>query len=99
MSRPKRYQEERVSTAVRLPRDLHDRLKGCAEDRDVSANWLLTRALSTFLDSLQEDAAPIVCHQCDLPIVPVMVEDEVTGWVHANGKTYRHRCHPPTPRT
>lgn len=52
MSRPKQYQDERVSTALRLPVELHERLKAAAEERDVSANWLINRAIAAYLDQL-----------------------------------------------
>lgn len=51
MSRPRRH-DERVTTAVRLDPDLHQRLLRAAEERDVSANFLVVRALSEFLDRL-----------------------------------------------
>jgi predicted transcriptional regulator len=41
-----------VSTQVRLPESLYDRLKSAAQDRDVSANLIVTRALTEFLDRL-----------------------------------------------
>jgi predicted transcriptional regulator len=46
-------EEPRVSTQVRLPKSLYARLKLAAEDRDVSANRILTRALTEFLDRLE----------------------------------------------
>lgn len=42
----------RVATAVRFPEDLHQRLQEHAEMRDVSVNWLVTRAVEQFLDGL-----------------------------------------------
>lgn len=55
MARPKKHHDERRVTAVRLPVELHDRAKATAEERDVSVNWLVTRALAAYLDGL--DAA------------------------------------------
>lgn len=52
MARPKVHHEKRVSTAIRIPESLHDRLREAADERDVSVNLLATRALSEFLDSL-----------------------------------------------
>ena len=43
---------KRVATAVRLPEDLHARLQEHADMRDVSVNWLVTRAVEQFLDGL-----------------------------------------------
>lgn len=43
---------KRVATAVRLPEDLHSRLQEQAEMRDVSVNWLVTKAVEQFLESL-----------------------------------------------
>lgn len=42
----------RVSTAIRLPADLHAELQGCAEERDVSVNFLVTRAVEHYLRQL-----------------------------------------------
>ena len=44
--------KKRVATAVRLPEDLHHRLQEHAEMRDVSVNWLVTRAVEQFLEGL-----------------------------------------------
>jgi len=52
MARPKTYTEARVATAVRIPVSVHRRLQQAATDRDVSANLLVTRALTEFLDRL-----------------------------------------------
>ncbi|MGO9198084.1 MAG: hypothetical protein ACLQK4_13275 [Acidimicrobiales bacterium] len=52
MGRPKCCSEPRVTTAIRLPASLHEALHEAAAARDVSANLLLTRALSDFLDRL-----------------------------------------------
>jgi predicted transcriptional regulator len=42
----------RVATAVRFPEELHRRLQEHAEMRDVSVNWLVTRAVEQFLEGL-----------------------------------------------
>src|SRR4051812_31855403 len=39
----------RVSTAVRLPADLHAELQRQAEEREVSVNFLVTRAVAHYL--------------------------------------------------
>jgi hypothetical protein len=52
MSRPKVYDEPRVATAIRLPTSLHEELQSAATERDVSVNFLVTRAVSTFLAQL-----------------------------------------------
>lgn len=52
MGRPRVYRESRVATAVRLPEPLYWRLRQAASDRDVSANLLVTKAVSEFLDRL-----------------------------------------------
>jgi hypothetical protein len=52
MARPRTYLEDRVATAVRLPASVHRRLHEAAADRDVSANLLVTRAVTEFLDRL-----------------------------------------------
>jgi predicted DNA-binding ribbon-helix-helix protein len=52
MSRPKVYDEPRVATAIRLPTSLHEELQSVASQRDVSVNFLVTRAVSTYLAQL-----------------------------------------------
>jgi hypothetical protein len=52
MARPRTYEEKRIATAVRLPESIHHRLHQAALDRDISANWLVTRAIAEFLDRL-----------------------------------------------
>jgi predicted transcriptional regulator len=51
--RPRLYEERRVSTAARIPEDIHRRLRAAAEERDVSVNLLITRALDEYLARLQ----------------------------------------------
>ncbi len=59
MARPRRYEERRVATAVRLPESVHRRLQQAATERDVSANLLVTRAVSEFLDRLPSAEAAL----------------------------------------
>ena len=42
----------KVNLAVRMPPELHERLVAEAEDREVSANWMMNRAIEEFLDRL-----------------------------------------------
>ena len=49
---PKRRSTKRVSTAVRLPADLHAELQRQALERDVSVNFLVTRAVGRYLREL-----------------------------------------------
>lgn len=51
MGRPRKY-DQRVSTQLRIERELHQRLQDAADDREVSVNWLATRAIEQFLDRL-----------------------------------------------
>ena len=51
---------ERVSTAVRLPVDLHAELQRQADERDVSVNFLVTRAVAKYLGELGELSAPAI---------------------------------------
>jgi predicted transcriptional regulator len=53
MARPKIYEEARVTTALRLPESLHDRLRAIAEERDVSVNLIATKAIKEYLDHLR----------------------------------------------
>lgn len=52
MGRPKVYAEPRVATAIRLPASLRDELLAAAEVRDVSVNFLVTRAVKEYLRAL-----------------------------------------------
>jgi hypothetical protein len=49
---PSNELNRRVATAVRLPEDVHKQLQEHAEMRDVSVNWLVTRAVEQFLSGL-----------------------------------------------
>jgi hypothetical protein len=48
--RPKQYLERRVTTAIRVPERLHERLQREAESRDTSINHLMVRAAAFYLD-------------------------------------------------
>lgn len=52
MPRPRVYDEQRVTTAVRLPESIHDRLREEAHERDVSVNFLINRAVDQYLSTL-----------------------------------------------
>lgn len=52
MARPKEYEEERVTTAIRFPVSLHRRLKELAKDRDVSVSYLVTKAAHAYAEKL-----------------------------------------------
>ena len=45
-------QKRRTPTAVRLPEQLHDRLRTAADERGLSINFLVTKAVEDFLDRL-----------------------------------------------
>ena len=49
MARPKIYEERRVATAVRLPASVHAELQRLARARDVSVNYVVTRAVEELL--------------------------------------------------
>lgn len=51
MARPTEY-EPRISTNVRIPTELADRLHAAAVEREVSANRLITKAIAEYLDRL-----------------------------------------------
>jgi predicted HicB family RNase H-like nuclease len=51
MARPRTFTEKRISTAVRIPESLHDRLQEAAEERDVSINHMVVRAITLYLDN------------------------------------------------
>lgn len=44
--------EKRITTAIRFPPDLHRRLHEEAEARELSANFLVVKAVEEFLDRL-----------------------------------------------
>jgi predicted transcriptional regulator len=52
MGRPRIYEEPRVATAIRLPASLRDELQAAAMERDVSVNFLVTRAVHDYLKQL-----------------------------------------------
>lgn len=52
MGRPRVSDEKRIATAVRLPESIHRRLHRVATERDVSANLLVTKAVSDYLERL-----------------------------------------------
>lgn len=52
MGRPRLYEERRIATAVRLPASLHKELRQIATSRDVSVNFLVTRAVADYLGRL-----------------------------------------------
>jgi microcystin degradation protein MlrC len=52
VARPRLHTEERIATAVRLPRSLHEQLHAAADERQVAANLLVVKALETFLAQL-----------------------------------------------
>lgn len=51
--RPREYDEDRVTKAVRIPKHLDERLKGAARERQVSANLLFNAALEDYLERLR----------------------------------------------
>lgn len=69
MSRPKRLMEERITTAVRLPLGLHERLQRTAHERDTSVTHLIVKATELYLDRL-----PPLDIYGDLALVPSPAE-------------------------
>lgn len=49
---PRRDRHTRTSTAIRFRADLYERLVAAADERDVSINWLVNRAIEDFLPRL-----------------------------------------------
>lgn len=52
MGRRRRYDPDRVTTAVRIPAEIHEKLQEEAEARDVSLNYLLVRGAQLVLERL-----------------------------------------------
>lgn len=48
MSRPIEHNYKRISTAVRMSAELHERLKAAARERDLAANYMMVRAIEEF---------------------------------------------------
>lgn len=44
--------KRRTATAIRFPEGLHDQLVQAAEERDLSVNYLVVRAVQDFLPRL-----------------------------------------------
>ena len=59
MARPRVSDERRIATAVRLPESIHRRLRSAAQERDVSANLLVTRAVEDYLERLPSAEATL----------------------------------------
>lgn len=51
MARPRTY-PDRDHMTIRLTPELHERLRDAADDRELSVNWMVTRAIEDFLDRL-----------------------------------------------
>lgn len=51
MSRPRKY-PPRLTTAIRFKPETHDALVAAAEERDLSINFLVNRAVEDFLRRL-----------------------------------------------
>jgi len=42
----------RITTAIRFPAPVHEQLRQAAEDRDLSVNFLVVKAVEEFLERL-----------------------------------------------
>ncbi len=75
MARPRVHEEERVATAVRLPKSLHEQLHDAADERQVAANLLVVKALESYLARLTpiEDLA-LTRNPEPAPDSPVAIE-------------------------
>ena len=49
----KRPRADRVTTAVRFDRDVHEALKETADEVGVGVNWLINRAVREFLANVE----------------------------------------------
>lgn len=49
---PKTPKKKRVTTAVRLPPATHEELRVAAEERDLSVNYLVVKAVQDYLERL-----------------------------------------------
>jgi predicted HicB family RNase H-like nuclease len=46
------HTEDRVTTAVRVPKTLHERVRAAADERQVGFNLIVVRALEDYLERL-----------------------------------------------
>jgi predicted transcriptional regulator len=53
MTRPR----ARTTTAIRFPEDVHQRLKDAAEERDLSINFMVVKAVEEMLENLDRPDA------------------------------------------
>jgi predicted HicB family RNase H-like nuclease len=44
--------KQRTTTAIRFPEELHERLRKAADERDLSINFLVVKAVEEFLENL-----------------------------------------------
>jgi hypothetical protein len=49
MTRPRLYDEPRIGLALRIPKKMRDELQCAADARDVSVNFLATKAIGEYL--------------------------------------------------
>jgi predicted HicB family RNase H-like nuclease len=52
MATQKQTKDQRTATAVRFPEQLHEELVRAAEERDLSVNYIVVRAVQDFLPRL-----------------------------------------------
>lgn len=53
MARPRSEPQNRTTTAVRFPQDIHETLRETADEVGVSINWLINRAVVEYLNRLE----------------------------------------------
>ncbi len=76
MSRPRTEPYNRVTTAIRLGPDLHARLHAAAAERDLSMNYLVTKAVEEFLERLiPPDELRLTRNGASLPPPPPPIGD------------------------
>jgi predicted HicB family RNase H-like nuclease len=51
MGRPRGH-DSRISIGLRIEPELHEAVKAAAEERDVSVNWLINKAIEDLLSRL-----------------------------------------------
>jgi predicted HicB family RNase H-like nuclease len=52
MATPKLTKDQRTATAIRFPEQLHEQLVQAADERDLSVNYIVVRAVQDFLPRL-----------------------------------------------
>jgi Ribbon-helix-helix protein, copG family len=82
MARPTIYDQQRVATQVRLPKDQLDSLKALADARDVSVNFLIMRAVDAYLKAASKSEGSVLNPPFPPPAPNALPRSEAEGSSH-----------------